>query len=74
MKSCLKSTTENQGKIWWLVGLEWRGFPLVKVILGGFWVVSDGFCWLRVISDGFKWFGVLVVTPITQHTEELTLF
>ena len=46
----------------------------MQVVLGGFWVVSDGFCWLRIISDGFRWFAVLVVTPIVQHTEELTLY
>ena len=45
-----------------------------QVVFNGFWVVSNGFCWLRVISDGFKWFAVLVVTPISQHTEELTLY
>ena len=37
-------------------------------------VVSDGFCWLRMILDGFRWFAVLVVTPVLQHTEELTLY
>ena len=56
---------------WWVVSL-------VQVFLGGFWLVSDCFCWLRVISDGFKWFqmvsGVLIVTPISQHIEELTLY
>ena len=36
-----------------------------------FWVVSDGFCWLRIISDCFRSFAVLVVTPILQNTEEL---
>ena len=30
-------------------------------------VVEDNFGWLR-------WFAVLVVTPIAQHTEELTLY
>ena len=45
-----------------------------QVVLGGFWVVSDAFSWLRVISDGFRWFAVLVVTRISQHTEELFLY
>ena len=52
----------------------WWGVPLVQVVLSGFWVVSDGFCWLRVISDGFSWFAVLVVIPMSPHTEELTLY
>ena len=43
-------------------------------VSGGFWVVSDGLCWLRVISDGFRWFGVLVVTRFSQHAEELFLY
>ena len=46
----------------------------MQVFLGGFWVVSDGFYWLRVTSDGFRWFAVLVVTSISQHTEHLTLY
>ena len=46
----------------------------MQVVLGGFWVVSDGFCQLRMISDGFRWFAVLVVTPVSKHTEELTLY
>ena len=46
----------------------------MQVVLGGFWVVLDGFFWLRVTSDGFKWFAVLVVTSISQHTENLTLY
>ena len=46
----------------------------MQVVLGGFCVVLDGFCWLRVTSDGFRWFTVLVVTPILQHTEHLTLY
>ena len=50
------------------------GVSVVQVVLVGFWVVSDGFYWLKVISDGFRWFAVLVVTPITQHTEKLTLY
>ena len=38
--------------------------------LGGFgWFLY----WLRVISDGFSWFAVLIVTPISQHAEKLTL-
>ena len=49
------------------------GIPLGQVVLCGFWVVLDSFCWLRVISDVFRWFAVLVNTPIPQHTEELTL-
>ena len=43
MKSCLKSTAENQGNI----GGRWGGMAgvrLVQVVLGGFRVVSDGFC------------------------------
>ena len=50
------------------------GVPLMQVVLGGFWVVSDGFCQLRMISDGFRWFAVLVVTPVSKHTEKLTLY
>ena len=46
----------------------------MQVVLGGFWVVSDGFCWLRVISNDFRWFAVLVVPPILQHTENVTLY
>ena len=52
----------------------WWGVPLVQVILVGFWVVWDGFCWLRGTSDGFRWFAVLVVTSVSQHTEHLTLY
>ena len=48
--------------------------PLLQVVLGGFWVVMDWFCWLRVTSDGFRWFADLVVTSISQHTEHLTLY
>ena len=72
MKSCSKSTVEKQGKIWWLVARSggW-GVTLVQVVLGGFWVVSDGFCWLRITLDGFRWFSVLVDTPIAQHTKAL---
>ena len=54
--------------------MDWRGVPVKKVVSGGFWVVSDGFCWLRVISDGFRWFVVLVATRIVQHTEDLFLY
>ena len=43
------------------------------IVLGGFWVVLDGFCWLRVTSYGFRWFAVLVAS-ILQHTEHLTLY
>ena len=50
------------------------GSPLVQVVLSGFWVVLDDFCWLKVISDDLRWFAVLVVTPMSQHTEELTLY
>ena len=53
---------------------EWRRVPVKQVVSGGFWLVSDGFCRLRVISDGFRWFAVLVVTRISQHTEELFLY
>ena len=42
--------------------------------LGSFWVVSDGFCWLRVILDGFRSFAVLLVTSISKHTEKLPLY
>ena len=51
-----------------------HGVPLVQVVLGGFWGVLDGFCWLRVTSDGFRVFAVLVVTSISQHTKHLTLY
>ena len=51
----------------------WLGILLVQVVLGGFWVVSDGFCWVRVTLDGFRWFAVLVVTSVSQRTEHLTL-
>ena len=54
--------------------VEWRGVPVKEVVSGGFWVVSDGFCWLQVISDGFKWFSVLVATRMLQHTQEFFLF
>ena len=54
--------------------LGWWGVPLVQVVLGGFWMVLDGVCWLRVTSDGFRWFAVLVVTSVSQHTEHLTLY
>ena len=37
----------------------------MQVVLGGFSVVCNGFCRLRVISDGFRWFAVLVVTRIS---------
>ena len=50
------------------------GVPLQQVVSGIFWVVSNGFCWLRAISDGFRWFAVLVVARISQHTEELFLY
>ena len=46
----------------------------MQVVLGPFWVISGVFCWLRIISDGFRWFAVLVVTIISKHTEELTLY
>ena len=52
----------------------WWGLPLVQLVLSGFWVVLDGFCWLRVTSDGFRWFAVLVVTSVSQHTEHLPLY
>ena len=71
VKSCSKSTAENQVKIWWLVCVVgWR----VGIPLDGFSVVSDGLYRLRVISDGFRWFAVLIVTPVSQHTEESTLY
>ena len=41
------------------------------MILGGLWVVSDGFWlvaggfrWVQVVLDGYRWFAGLVVTPI----------
>ena len=43
------------------------GVPVKQVVSGGFWVFSDGFCWLRVISDSFRWFAVLVVTRISHE-------
>ena len=52
----------------------WLGFLLAQVVLGGFWVVLDDFCWVRVTSDGFRWFTVLVVTSVSQSTERLTLY
>ena len=51
----------------------WLKVPLVEVVFGGFWAVSDGFCWLTITSDCFTWFAVLVVSPILQYTEELTI-
>ena len=45
-----------------------------SLVAGVFWVVSDGFCWLRVTSDGFRWFAVLVVTSVSQHTEHLLFY
>ena len=41
----------------------------MKVVLGGFWMVSNGFYWLRVTLDGLRWFAL-----ISQHTEYLTLY
>ena len=52
----------------------WWGVLLVQVDLGGLWLVSDGFCWLRVILDGFSWFADLVVKSISQHAVHLTLW
>ena len=52
----------------------WLGILLVQVVLGGFWVVLDGFCWVKVTSDGFRWLAALVVISISQRTERLTLF
>ena len=52
----------------------WFGVLLVQVVLGGFWVVLDGFCWVKVTSDGFRWLAVLVVISISQRTERLTLY
>ena len=46
----------------------------MQVVLGDFWVVLDGFCWLRVTSGGFKGSAVLVVISFSQHTEHLTLY
>ena len=45
----------------------------MQVVLGGFWVVLDDFCWLRLTSGGFRWFAVLVVTSTSQHTELFTV-
>ena len=52
----------------------WWGVRLVQVVFSSFWVVSDGFCRLRIILDGSRCLAVLLVTPIPQHTEELTLY
>ena len=52
----------------------WLGILLVQVVLGSFWVVLDGFCWVKVTSDGFRWLAVLVVISISQRTERLTLY
>ena len=70
-----KVNSKKQAKIWWLVG-GWGGWGvlLLQVVLGGSWVVSDSFCWLRMILGGFRWFAVLVITPILQHTEKLILY
>ena len=46
----------------------------MQVVLGSFWVVLDGFCWLRVTFDGFRGFAASVVTSISQDTEQLTLY
>ena len=46
----------------------------MQVVLGGFWVVLDGFCWVKVTSDVFRWLAVLVVISISQRTERLTLY
>ena len=46
----------------------------MQVVLGGFWVVLDAFCWVKGTSDGFRWFAVLVVISISQRTEHLTLY
>ena len=74
-KSCSKSTAKKQGKIWCLCCVVgWLGVLLAQVVLGGFWVVLDGFCWVRVTSDGFRWFAVLLVTSISQRTERLTRY
>ena len=74
-KSCSKSTAKKQGKIWCLVAWwGWLGVLLAQVVLGSFWVVLDGFCWVRVTSDGLRWFAVLLVTSISQRTEHLTCY
>ena len=52
----------------------WWGVPLVEVVFGGFLLVSDGFCWLRVTLNGFRWFAALVVKSVSQHAEHLTLW
>ena len=46
----------------------------MQLVLGGFWVFPDGYCWSRIILDDFRWFAVLVVTIVLQHTEEQTLY
>ena len=51
--------------------MEWLGVSVKQEVSSGFWMVSDGFCWLRVISDSFRWFAALVVTRILRHIEEL---
>ena len=74
MKSCSKAATEKQGKICWLVA-RWSdvGVPVKQVVSVGLWMVYDIFCWLQLMSGGFRWFAVLVVTPVSQHIEELFL-
>ena len=54
--------------------MKWRGVQVKQVVLGGFWVVSDGFSWFWLILDGFRWSAVLVVAVILQQTEELFLY
>ena len=70
----IKQQKNKVGFRWFVARWGGWGFPLVQVVLGGFQVVLKHFCWLRMISDGFWWFAALVITPILQHTEELTLY
>ena len=61
-KSCSESTAEKQGSLLLRGGVV--GVSIGASTLGGFWVISDGYCWLRVTSNGSRWFAVLVVTSI----------
>ena len=75
MKSYLKTTAEKQGKTFRLI-VQWssEGVLVKKVVLGGFWVVSDGFCWFQMILDSIRWYANLVVIRISQQNTEELLF
>ena len=51
--------------------VEWLGGSVGASSFGWF---LGGFCWLRIISDGFRLFAILVIIPISHHTEEVTLY